>query len=170
MADTTGLWHLQGWHEGLGLERRQPFDRVMQRPGGVDTGLKACQVWLREDNTEATGLVKIDGITRELRKTLKELDAIGRERQQVLMGREIRRLAGRKRGRPTSDRSTVKQHNRLVPCRRELKGGTGTEYPTADNDDLRLTRNHTLPLRCPVSMRPQMVLKVESISKHVRAL
>ena len=71
-------------------------------------------------------------------KRLEELDAIGRERQQVLVGREIRRLAGRKRGRPTGDRSAVQQHNRLVPCRRELKGRTGTEYPTPPIDDLRL--------------------------------
>ena len=132
----------------------------MQRPGGVDTGLKACQVWLSEDDTEAAVLVKVDGVARGLRKALKELDAIGREWQQMLLGREIRRLAGRKRGRPTGDRSAVKQHNRLVPCRRELKGGTGTEYPTANNDDLRFARNHTLLLRCHVSMRPQVVLKV----------
>src|SRR5262249_20048380 len=27
--DAFGLWHLQGWHQGLGLLWRQPFDRVM---------------------------------------------------------------------------------------------------------------------------------------------
>ena len=117
-------------------------------------------MWLSEDNTDAAVLVKVDGVARGLRKALKELDAIGREWQQVLVGREIRRLAGRKRSRPTGDRPAVKQHNRLVPCRRELKGGTGTEYPTANNDDLRLAWNHTMPLRRHVSMRAQVVLKV----------
>src|SRR5262249_6292078 len=62
--DAFGLWHLQGGHEGLGLLRRQPFDRVMQRPGGVGTGLKAGQVWLSEDNPEAAVLVKVDGVAR----------------------------------------------------------------------------------------------------------
>src|SRR5262245_37846039 len=51
--DAFGLWHLQGGHEGPGLLRRQPFDRVMQRAGGLDPGLKTCQVWLSEDDTEA---------------------------------------------------------------------------------------------------------------------
>jgi hypothetical protein len=51
----------------------------MQRAGGFDTGFQACQVWLREDNTEAAVLVKVDGIASGLRKAFKELDAIGRE-------------------------------------------------------------------------------------------
>src|SRR5262249_32751528 len=47
-----------------------------------------------------------------------------------------------------------------MPCRPEMKGGTGTKHPTANNDDLRLARNHTLPLRCHVSRRPQVVLEM----------
>src|SRR5262245_48783657 len=35
--DAFGLWYLQGGHEGPGLLRRQPFNRVMQRPGGFGT-------------------------------------------------------------------------------------------------------------------------------------
>src|SRR5262245_19634742 len=50
--DAFGLWHCEGGHEGFGLLRRQPFDRVMQRAGGLHTCHKACQVWLCEDNTE----------------------------------------------------------------------------------------------------------------------
>jgi hypothetical protein len=154
--NASGFWHFQGWHERSGVLRRQPFDRIMQRPGGFDTGFKAGQVWLSKDNTEAAVLVKVDGVACGLRKAFEKLNAIGRKRQQVLVGREIRRLAGRKGSRPSCNWSSVKQRNRLVPCRRELKGSTGTECPTANNDNLCLARNHTMSLR----WRPQVVLKV----------
>ena len=65
-------------------------------------------MWLSEDNTDAAVLVKVDGVARRLRKAIKELDAIGREWQQMLVSRKLRRLAGGKRGRPTGDRPAVK--------------------------------------------------------------
>ena len=127
----------------------------MQRPGGFDPGLQTWEVLLSEHDTEAAVLMKIDGVACELRKVLKEFEAIGGEWQQVLVGREIRRLAGRKRGRPPGDRPAVQQHNRLMSCRCELKGGASPQDPTANNDDLRLARNHTTPLRCHIEICPQ---------------
>jgi hypothetical protein len=123
---------------------REKFDGMSQLASGIVTPLKIAFVRVRQSDSEAARLVKLDGMAGAFCKVFEKLDAVRSELQGELVAIEVSGLTGRERCGSTADRAAIDQYDVLMSGIGEVKGGAGAEYSTADDDHVRSSRKSQL--------------------------